>query len=88
MSTQYDVFRKDREDSNITQTKGGGVLIAIKKNMYYEEVKFDIIARLEAVCIKIQQNDSSLYIYAVYIQYRQVDDMLAEFYDDDLKAIL
>lgn len=90
LSDHYEVFRKDRADSNILQRKGGGVLIAIKKSMIYEKFMFDEIKELEAVCVKVQQksSNSELYIYGVYIQYRKVDEELAEFYEEHLNAIL
>lgn len=86
--SQYEVIKKDREASDITQTKGRGVFFAIKKNMSFDDYSFDEMQGLESVCIKIQQNKSSLYIYALYIQYRHVNDALADFYKVHLNAIL
>lgn len=52
MDDQYEVFTKDRADSNITQAKGGRVLIGIKKNLRHDEIKFIDMGVLEAVCIQ------------------------------------
>lgn len=86
---RYVIFRKDRSQTNIPQKDGGGVLIGIKgnANISHEEVNLDEMTDLEAACVKIKLGSSHLYIYAVYVQYRRVDDTLARFYDDHLKAI-
>ncbi len=85
---QYDVFRKDKSESNIQKKTGGGVLIGVKKNNSLEctEIKYDEIANLEAVCIKITRNNCNIYIYGVYVQYRMVDDTLT-FYEEHLRSI-
>lgn len=89
MNDQYEVFRKDRSESCIQEKKGGGVLIAVKKynDLTCSEITFNEIKPLEAVCIKITRGDSNIYVYAVYVQYRIIDDSLHAFYNDHITAI-
>lgn len=90
IDNQYDVFRRDRYETKIPEKNGGGVLIAIKRNrnLTYNEIKFEEINGLEAICIKISRNNSNVYIYAVYIQYRRIDESLNAFYNEHLRSII
>lgn len=64
----YTVYRKDREKSVINATKGGGVLIAIKKEIVSELVETPEMMPLESICVKIPTNNGNIYIYNLYIQ--------------------
>lgn len=89
MNDQYEVFRKDRSESDIPGKNGGGVLIAVKKckNLTCTEISYEEIKPLEAICIKITREDSTMYVYAVYVQYRSIDESLAAFYNDHLRVL-
>lgn len=86
---QYEVFRKDRSESDVAATRGGGVLIAVKRNrnLVCDEFKFDEARSLEAVCVKLSRNESRMFIYAAYVQSRHVDHSLVEFYRAHLRSI-
>lgn len=68
MSDKYNVFRKDRSESAITATRGGGVLIAVKNDMHCEEFSCLEMKKLEAVCVRIPLSSASIFIYSLYIQ--------------------
>lgn len=68
MSDLYNLFRKDRSESSITEGRAGGVLIAVKKEIDCEEYSIPEMVDLEAVCVKIPLKDGFLFIYCLYIQ--------------------
>lgn len=68
MSKKYKVFRKDRVDSVLTETRGGGVLIAVKNEIDCEDCATPEMDGLEAVSVKIPLNKGFLFIYCLYIQ--------------------
>lgn len=69
LDSKYIAFRSDRVDSNINASKGGGVLIAVRSDIYCEEYCNDKMKPLESICIRIPLQDKSfIYIYTLYIQ--------------------
>lgn len=68
MSDNYNIFRKDRSESSIEEHRGGGVLIAIKKEIDCDEYSIPEMENLESICIKIPLKNGSLFIYCLYIQ--------------------
>lgn len=71
LDNRYAVFRKDRCDTKIAQEAsiGGGVLLAVKKEIKCEEYVNEKMLDLEAVCVRIPlSNKSYVYIYSLYIQ--------------------
>lgn len=83
---RFTVYRKDRSDSNIDASKGGGVLVAIDSKYDSEVVNVPELSRLEAICIKLhlQSSNSYMYIYGLYIQHGST----AEVYQTHLEAII
>lgn len=68
LDKKYKSFRKDRSDSDIEADRGGGVLIAMKKELDCEEYRIAEMTDLESVCVKINLGKSVLIVYALYIQ--------------------
>lgn len=68
ISDNYIVYRKDREKSEINATKGGGVLIAVKKQITSELYETKEMLPLECTCVKVPIGDNSIFIYNIYIQ--------------------
>lgn len=83
LDKQYKAYRKDRAQSNITETRGGGVLIAVLNKIECEEIKTPEMLNLEAVCIKISLPKGFLFIYSAYIQ----PSSSSTVYDDHFTAI-
>lgn len=83
---RFTVYRKDRCDSNIDASKGGGVLIAIDSKYDSEIVPVPELNQLEAICIKVhlQSSNSHIFIYGLYIQYGSSEAV----YSSHLKAII
>lgn len=52
ISDKYRVFRKDRCESNITSSRGGGVLIAVREDIECDEFKIPEMNELEAACVQ------------------------------------
>lgn len=70
MNANYNVHRKDREySSSVNLTTGGGVLIAIRKEINCEPYVNELMPELESLCLKIPLSNGSIYIYALYIRY-------------------
>lgn len=82
---RFIVYRKDRCDSNIDASKGGGVLIAIDSKYDSDIVSVPELEHLEAICVKVHLRSSNthLFIYALYIQYGSSEAV----YLSHLKAI-
>lgn len=70
IDAKYNIFRKDRRDSDINANRGGGVLLAIHKKYDCENVVIPEMNAIEAVCVRVSMNGSSLFIYSLYIQNR------------------
>lgn len=68
ISDSYNVFRKDRVESSIEAERGGGVLIAVRKDVDCDEYSIPEMAELEAVCVRIQLKTGLEYIYCLSIQ--------------------
>lgn len=69
ISNKYTVFRKDRLQSNIDASKGGGVFIAVKSSFQCEEIITDDMEHLESVCVKFYcRGGKVIYLYCLYIQ--------------------
>lgn len=77
ISDFYNVFRKDREESLIDADRGGGVLIAVRKDLDCEEYSVPEMKDLEAVCVRIQQKKGFQYVYCLYIQPSSYMDIYA-----------
>lgn len=60
---KYRIFRKDRISSNIKNVRGGGVLIAVNNKFNCDNIEFDEIKDLEAICVKISTNNQFIYLY-------------------------
>ncbi|XP_055306808.1 uncharacterized protein LOC129571064 [Sitodiplosis mosellana] len=83
MSPEYKCFRKDRSNSNIECVMGGGVLIAVRKDIDGDEFFMDETKDLEAICVRVSLTNSSLYLNCLYIQ----PTAPIETYIDHLRAI-
>lgn len=68
LDKQYKAFRKDRSQSNLKESRGGGVLIAILNEIECDEINTPEMNDLEVVCIKISLPRGFLFIYCAYIQ--------------------
>lgn len=72
---KYTIFRRDREFSSISDRRGGGVLIAVKKEFECKLIELPEIKPLEAICVRITMksgqytsiNYANSYIYIAYI---------------------
>lgn len=86
---KYNVFRKDRKNTNVDAQRGGGVLLAINKKFDCEEVSFPEIKHIEAICIRVTFESSHLYIYSLYIRNRTnvEPDITTNRYADHVKAL-
>src|SRR5262249_46798405 len=84
--SRFTVYRKDRCDSSVDATKGGGVLIAVDSKYDSHVINIPELDELEAICAKLhlQSSNTSLYIYGLYIQ----PDATEEVYGQHVKAIL
>lgn len=67
-SEKYNIFRKDRIDSMVGESRGGGVLIAVKNEIDCDEYSIPEMKDLEAICVKIPLQTGNLFIYCLYIQ--------------------
>lgn len=68
LDKKYKSYRRDRSDSDIEADRGGGVLIALKAEIDCDEYITPEMNGLEAVCVKANLSECSLYIYCLYIQ--------------------
>lgn len=68
MSDKYIVYRTDRTESSIEKEKGGGVLIAIKKEINCEMYSIPEMEKLGSICVKIRLDRGFLFVYSLYIQ--------------------
>lgn len=68
LDKKYKSFRKDRMNTDIGAKRGGGVLIALKNDIDCEEYSIPEMNNLEAVCVKINMTNGSLFVYCLYIQ--------------------
>lgn len=68
LSDIYKSYRKDREESALLESHGGGVLIAINSKLDSEQIITPEMSSLECVCVKITLSDCCIYIYCTYIQ--------------------
>lgn len=64
----YNVYRKDREKSEVKAKKGGGVLIAVKKLISSEICETNEMKPLEMICVKIPTSAGNIFIFNLYIQ--------------------
>ncbi|KAJ8965587.1 hypothetical protein NQ317_011574 [Molorchus minor] len=69
--SSYLVFRSDRNLRATGHERGGGVLIAVKKELNVVELKLDsiinIVPSIDAVGCKVTINNTTLLIFALYI---------------------
>lgn len=68
LSDNYKSYRKDRLDSDLIASHGGGVLIAINSKLNSEQIITPEMSSLECVCAKITLSDCCLFIFCSYIQ--------------------
>lgn len=67
LNNSYTIFRRDRySDPNIL-TVGGGVLIAVKKELIAESVDINLHDDLEIICVKVKNISSTYYMVNIYI---------------------
>lgn len=68
ISKKYNIFRKDRINSTVEESRGGGVLIAVKNEIDCAEYHTTEMTGLEAICVKIPLQKGNMFIYCLYIQ--------------------
>lgn len=69
ISNKYQVFRKDRHQTNINAKRGGGILIAVLMEIDCEEHTIPEMKDLEAVCVRFPlKRDIYLYIVCMFNQ--------------------
>lgn len=67
-SEQYEVFRCDRDFKLTGKSRGGGVLLAVNKNLAAVRVDISIdCTECELLCVKLLFNNFNLYIILLYI---------------------
>lgn len=65
--TEYEVFRRDRNSSNSTKAKGGGVLIAVHRRFPAGYVFPNFCPNLEQVWVKVLYGSVHLFLGAFYL---------------------
>lgn len=74
----FNVFRKDRCETNSIHERGGGVLIAVRSNLICNQIMLSNTNDIECVCVKIMiGNNSSVYIYNAYVPPNSSPDVYA-----------
>lgn len=63
---RYVVFRHDRDLEKTGQTRGGGVLIAVKKDIEVERLSY-MNSELEAVWLRLNCHSKIIYLAGIYI---------------------
>jgi hypothetical protein len=70
-SSDYIVFRKDRNFSRTFQSRGGGVALAVRSTLSVKlmdvDLAFDNLPKIDFICVKVHNVNSTIYIYLVYI---------------------
>jgi hypothetical protein len=70
-SSDYIVFRKDRNFSRTFQSRGGGVALAVRSTLSVKlmdvDLAFDNLPEIDFICVKVHNVNSTIYIYLVYI---------------------
>ncbi|XP_055632392.1 uncharacterized protein LOC129772887 [Toxorhynchites rutilus septentrionalis] len=67
LTSDYTVFRCDRNEATSNHSRGGGVLVAVKPTLHCTAVSIVDCNQLEQVAVKILLPHRSLFISAVYI---------------------
>lgn len=85
-SHSYDVFRTDRNYSLSNNMKGGGCLLAIRKNLLATlnatHNTFQHVPSIDVVSVKLKLNEEILYIFNIYIPPHVTSADLEIFYDE------
>jgi hypothetical protein len=70
-SSDYIVFRKDRNFSRTFQSRGGGVPLAVRSTLSVKlmdvDLAFDNLPEIDFICVKVHNVNSTIYICLVYI---------------------
>lgn len=67
ISSDFSIFRCDRNAMTSQHSRGGGVLIAVKRNLCCEVMSLPICVRLEQIAVRVKLQSRSLYIIAIYL---------------------
>ncbi|XP_058445613.1 uncharacterized protein LOC131426828 [Malaya genurostris] len=68
LSTNYTIYRCDRNSSSSQLLRGGGVLIAIKNNLTGIAIKMHGFEHLEQTTVRVSLPNLSLYICCIYLR--------------------
>lgn len=68
LSSEYTIFRCDRNNLTSTLKRGGGVLIAVRNNLKASQVQLTNCESLEQVCVRVQLNSLAIYICCIYLR--------------------
>jgi hypothetical protein len=70
-SSDYIVFRKDRNFSRTFQSRGGGVALAVRSTLSVKlmdvDLAFDNLPEIDFICVKVHNVNSTIYICLVYV---------------------
>ena len=66
-NTDYNVFRVDRGLHNSSRQRGGGVLIAVSKNVNVAPVNLSSGHTVQNLWVKITINDKTIFLGVIYI---------------------
>ena len=90
ISSNYNVFRRDRNFSVANTTRGGGVLLAINKKYGATELKpilYKDISLIDIVGIKMQINYTSIFLFVIYIYiYIHLQSFVINYYSKFLET--
>ncbi|XP_058811170.1 uncharacterized protein LOC131676058 [Topomyia yanbarensis] len=68
LSSNYVIYRCDRNSTTSQLPRGGGVLIAVKNNLVGSQLSLSGIERLEQIAVRIALPNQSVYISCVYLR--------------------
>ena len=83
ISSDYVFYRCDRSELTSHHSRGGGVLISVKKSLKCEHVLLENCDELEQVAVRIKNKFRSLYIVAIYLP----PNSRAELYSAHARAV-
>lgn len=66
-SGNFIVYRHDRDMLNSSKSDGGGVLIAVRKNLNSQLVSIPNSQSIESICVKLSSINNNIYLYCLYI---------------------
>lgn len=68
LSSDYNIFRCDRSSASCHFSRGGGVLIAVKKAISSLPVRLERCNSLEQIVVKLRLQSKSVYVCGIYLR--------------------